>query len=49
MATNTTSLQQETNLLEVEDDTGSDEEVNNATVPESHRQDTGMHYRSPPE
>ena len=46
---NTSSLQQEANLLEEDDDTGSDEEVNNAIVLESHRQDTGMHYRSPPE
>ena len=49
MATNTSSLQQEANLLEEDDDTGSDEEVNNAIVLESHGQDTGVHYRSPPE
>ena len=49
MATNTSSLQQETNLLEEDDDTGSDEEVNNAIVLESHGQDTCTHYRSPPE
>ena len=49
MATNTSSPQQEANLLEEDDNTGSDEEVNNTMVPESHRQDTGMHYRSPPE
>ena len=49
MATNTSSLQQEANLLEEDDDTGSDEEVNNTIVPESHRQDSGMHYGSPPE
>ena len=49
VATNISSLQQETNLLEEDDDTGSDEEVSNAMVPESHRQDTGVHYGSPPE
>ena len=49
VATNTSSLQQEANLLEEDKDTGSDEEVNNAIVPESHGQDTGAHYRSLPE
>ena len=49
VATNTSSPQQEANLLEEDDDTGSDEEVNNEIVLESHGQDTGMHYRSPPE
>ena len=49
MATNTSSLQQEPNLLEEDDEIGSNEEVNNAIVPESHRQDTGPHYASPPE
>ena len=49
MATNTSSLQQEANPLEEDDDIGSDEEVNNTMVPESHGQDTGMHYRCPPE
>ena len=49
MAANTSSPQQEANLLEEDNDTGNDEEVNNATVPESHGQDTGTHYRSPPE
>ena len=49
VATNTSSLQQEANLLEEDDNTGSDEEVNNAMVPEAHGQDTGVHYRSPPE
>ena len=49
MATNTSSLQQEVKFLEEDDDTGSDEEVNNAMVLKSHGQDTGMHYRSPPE
>ena len=47
MATNTSSPQQEANLLEEYNDTGNDEEVNNAIVPESHRQDTGVHYGSP--
>ena len=49
VATNTSSPQQEANLLEEDNDTGSDEEVNNAIVPESHGQDTGAQYRSPPE
>ena len=49
VATNTSSPQQEVNILVEDDDTGSDEEVNNAIVPESHEQDTGAHYRSPPE
>ena len=49
VATNTSTLQQEATLLEEDDDTGSDEEVNNAIVPESHGQDTSAHYRSPPE
>ena len=49
MATNTSSLQQEANFLEEDDDTGSDEEVNNPMVPVSHGQDTNVHYRSPPE
>ena len=49
VATNTSSPQQEANLLEKDDDIGSEEEVNNAIVPESHEHDTGEHYRSPPE
>ena len=49
MATNTSSPQQEANFLEENDDTGSDEEDNNEIVPESHGQDTGVHYGSPPE
>ena len=48
MATNTSSPQQEANFLEEDDDAGSDEEANNAIIPESHRQDTGMHHGSPP-
>ena len=49
MATNTSSLQQEANFLEQDDDAGSDEEVNNAIVPESNGQDTGAYYGSPSE
>ena len=49
VATNTSSLQQEANFLEEDNDTGSNEEDNNEIVPESHGQDTGAHYRSPPE
>ena len=36
MATNTSSPQQEANLLEEDNDVGSDEEANNAIIPESH-------------
>ena len=42
VATNTSSPQQEANLLEEDD-----EEDKNEIVPESHRQDTGTHYGSP--
>ena len=49
MATNTLSPQQEANLLEEDNDTGSDEEVNNVMVLESHGQDTDVHYTSPPD
>ena len=49
VATNTSSPQQEANLLEEDNDTGSDEEVNNPIVPESNRQDTGAYYGSPSE
>ena len=48
MATNTSSPQQEANFLEEDDNAGSDEEANNAIIPESHEQDTGAHYDSPP-
>ena len=48
VATGTSSLQQEANFLEQDDDAGSDEEDNEACVPESNGQDTGTHYRSPP-
>ena len=47
VATNTSSPQQEANFLEQDDDAGSDEEDNKASVPESNGQDTGMHYGSP--
>ena len=47
VATNTSSPQQEVNFLEQDDDAGSNEEVTNAIIPESHGQDTGMHYGSP--
>ena len=48
MATNTSSLQQEANFLEQDDNTDSDEEYNKAIVLESNEQDTGVHYRNPP-
>ena len=44
IATNTSSPQQEANFLEEDDDAGSDEEADNAIVPESNGQDTGVHY-----
>ena len=47
MATNTSSPQQEANFLEEDHDIGSEEEDNNKIVPESYRQDTGMHYGTP--
>ena len=49
MATNTSNSQQEANFLEEDDDAGRDEEANNAVIPESHGQDTSMHYGNPPE
>ena len=48
MSTNTSSPQQEANLLEEDNNAGSDEEANNVIIPESHKQDTGAHYDSPP-
>ena len=45
VATNTSSPWQEANLLEEDDDIGSDEEDSKAIVPESHERDTDM----PPE
>ena len=49
MSTNTSSPQQEANFLEEDNNAGSDEEANNAIILESHEQDTGAHYDSPPE
>ena len=46
MATNTSSPQQEANFLEEDDDAGSDEEADNAIVPESNGQDTSADYGS---
>ena len=46
MATNTSSPQQEANFLEEDDDADSDEEADNAIVPKSNGQDTGMYYGS---
>ena len=46
VATNTSSSQQEANFLEEDDDAGSDEEADNANVPESNGQDTGVYYGS---
>ena len=48
MSTNTSNSQQEANFLE-DDDAGSNEEVNNPIIPESHEQDTGIHHNSPPD
>ena len=41
MSTNTSNSQQEANFLE-DDNAGSNEEVNNPIIPESHEQDTGV-------
>ena len=46
MATNSSSPQQEANFLEEDNDAGSDEEAENANVPESDGQDTGAYYGS---
>ena len=48
MSTNTSNSQQEANFLE-DDDAGSNEEVNNPIILESHEQDTGVHHNSPPD
>ena len=48
VATNTSSPQQEANSLEEDNDAGSDEEINNTIILESHEQDTSTHYDSPP-
>ena len=47
MSTNTLNSQQEANFLEEDDDAGSDEEANKPIIPESHEQDTGVHYDTP--
>ena len=46
MSTNTSNSQQEANFLE-DDEVGSNEEINNPIIPESHEQDTGIHHDSP--
>ena len=48
MSTNTSNSQQEANFLDEDDDASSDEEANNPIIPESHEQDTGTYYDSPP-
>ena len=48
MPANTSNSQQEANFLE-DDNTGNNEEVNNPIIPESHKQDTGVHHNSPPD
>ena len=48
MPTNTSNSQQEATFLE-DDDTGSNEEVNNPIILESHKQGTGVHHSSPPD
>ena len=47
VATNTSSPQQEADFFEQDEEAGSDEEDNKASVPESNGQDTGVHYGSP--
>ena len=46
VATNTSSPQQEANFLEEDNNAGSDEEADNADVPESNGQDTSAYYGS---
>ena len=48
MPANTSNSQQEANFLE-DDNAGSNEEVNNPIIPESHEQDTGVHHNNPPD
>ena len=48
MSANTSNSQQEANFLE-DDDAGSNEEVNNPIILESHEQDTGVHNNSLPD
>ena len=47
-STNTSSLQQEANYLEDENDVSIDN-ASNTTIPESHEQDTGLHHNSSPD
>ena len=46
VATNTSSLQQEANFLDEDDDAGSDKEAENAIILKSNGQDTGTYYGS---
>ena len=48
VATNTSSLQQEANFLEEDDDADSDEETNYTITSKPHGKDTSVHYGSPP-
>ena len=48
MPTNTSNSQQEANFLE-DDNAGSNQEVSNPIILESHEQDTGVHHNSPPD
>ena len=48
MPANTSNSQQEANFLE-DDYAGSNEEVNDPIIPESHKQDTGVHHNSLPD
>ena len=48
MSINTSNSQQKANFLE-DDDAGSNEEVNNPIILESHEQDTGVLHNSPPD
>ena len=48
VATNTSSLQQEANFLEEDDDADSDEKTNYTITSEPHGEDTSVHYGSPP-
>ena len=46
MLTNTSTPQQEANYLE-DDNTVSNDQASNSTIPESHEQDTSIHHNSP--
>ena len=48
MATNTSSPQQKANFLEEDNNADSDEETNYMITSEPHREDTSVHYGSPP-